>query len=120
MMKEDVISQKSNISLRRELAKMQIVGLKAGYGRELILKGIDLTIKDKSITAIMGPSGCGKTTLIRCLNRLHELSPNAFVSGKVLLDGVDIYSKQVDPVSVRRKVGMVFQKPNPFPTMSIF
>jgi phosphate transport system ATP-binding protein len=118
MMKEDVISE--NISLQVKLAKMYVVGLKAGYGKEMILKGIDLAIRDKSITAVMGPSGCGKTTLLRCLNRLHELSSNAFVSGKVLLDGVDIYSKQVDPVSVRRKVGMVFQKPNPFPTMSIF
>jgi phosphate transport system ATP-binding protein len=120
MMKEDVISEEKDISLQGKLAKMYVVGLKAGYGKEIILKGMDLAIRDKSITAIMGPSGCGKTTLLRCLNRLHELSPNAFVSGKVLLDGVDIYSKHVDPVSVRRKVGMVFQKPNPFPTMSIF
>jgi phosphate transport system ATP-binding protein len=67
----------------------------------------------------MGPSGCGKTTLIRCLNRIHELTPNAKVEGEVLLDGVNIYSPQVDPVAIRRRIGMVFQKANPFPTMSI-
>jgi phosphate transport system ATP-binding protein len=68
----------------------------------------------------MGPSGCGKTTLIRCLNRIHELIPNASVEGEVILDGVNIYSPKVDPVAIRRRIGMVFQKPNPFPTMSIY
>ncbi len=68
----------------------------------------------------MGPSGCGKTTLIRCLNRIHELTANAKVEGEVILDGVNIYSPQVDPVAIRRRIGMVFQKANPFPTMSIF
>lgn len=68
----------------------------------------------------MGPSGCGKTTLIRCLNRIHELTPNAKVEGEVILDGVNIYSPQVDPVAIRRRIGMVFQKANPFPTMSIY
>jgi phosphate transport system ATP-binding protein len=68
----------------------------------------------------MGPSGCGKTTLIRCLNRIHELTPNAKVEGEVILDGVNIYSPKVDPVAIRRRIGMVFQKPNPFPTMSIY
>ena len=68
----------------------------------------------------MGPSGCGKTTLIRCLNRIHELTPGAKVEGEVILDGVNIYSSQVDPVAIRRRIGMVFQKANPFPTMSIY
>ncbi len=68
----------------------------------------------------MGPSGCGKTTLIRCLNRIHELTPNAKVEGEVILDGVNIYSPQIDPVAIRRRIGMVFQKANPFPTMSIY
>ena len=68
----------------------------------------------------MGPSGCGKTTLIRCLNRIHELTPNAKAEGEVVLDGVNIYSPKVDPVAIRRRIGMVFQKPNPFPTMSIY
>ena len=68
----------------------------------------------------MGPSGCGKSTLIRCLNRIHELTPRTKVQGQVILDGVDIYSPKVDPVAIRRRIGMVFQKPNPFPTMSIY
>jgi len=69
---------------------------------------------------VVGPSGCGKTTLIRCLNRIHELTPSAKVEGEVILDGINIYSPNVDPVAIRRRIGMVFQKPNPFPTMSIF
>jgi phosphate transport system ATP-binding protein len=100
--------------------ELEIVGLKAGFGQAQILKGINLQIRQKSITAIMGPSGCGKTTFIRCLNRLHELTPKANVEGEVRLDGVNIYSREVDPVAVRRKIGMVFQKPNPFPTMSVY
>jgi len=79
-----------------------------------------MKIKKNVVTAIIGPSGCGKTTLIRCLNRMHELTPSAKVTGKVLLDGEDIYSENVDPVTVRRRIGMVFQKPNPFPMMSIY
>jgi len=102
------------------LQKLETVGLKAGFGRVPVLKGINLQIKDHSITAIMGPSGCGKTTFIRCLNRLHELTPSATVEGEVLLDGENIYSKKVDAVNVRRQIGMVFQKANPFPTMSIY
>jgi phosphate transport system ATP-binding protein len=86
----------------------------------MVLKGIDLRIPENRITAIMGPSGCGKTTYIRCLNRLHELTPGATVEGEALLDGEDIYGQGVDPVAVRRRIGMVFQKPNPFPTMSIY
>ena len=72
------------------------------------------------MTAIIGPSGCGKSTFIRCLNRMHEVVPGARVSGTVLLDGEDIYAPGVDPVAIRRRIGMVFQKPNPFPTMSVF
>ena len=68
----------------------------------------------------MGPSGCGKTTLIRCLNRMHEMTPGAKAKGQVILDGIDIYDKSIDPVIIKRRIGMVFQKPNPFPTMSIF
>ncbi len=101
-------------------SKMNIRGLKAGFGKSLVLKGINLDVPDKCVTAIMGPSGCGKTTFIRCLNRIHELTPGAKVEGEVLLDGEDIYSPKVDPVSIRRRVGMVFQKPNPFPTMSVY
>jgi len=82
------------------------------------LKGITISFPQNRVTAVMGPSGCGKTTFIRCLNRMHELSPNARVEGKVFLHGEDIYA--IDPMLVRRKIGMVFQRPNPFPTMSIY
>ena len=94
--------------------------MKAKFGKVQVLNGINLEFRENSITAIMGPSGCGKTTFIRCLNRIHELTPNAKVQGKVILDGVNIYSPQVDPVAIRRRIGMVFQKANPFPTMSIY
>jgi phosphate transport system ATP-binding protein len=101
-------------------SKVEAKELKAGFGKAEVLKGISMGIPPNRITAIMGPSGCGKTTFIRCLNRLHELTPGATVSGEALLDGEDIYGQGIDPVSIRRRVGMVFQKPNPFPTMSIY
>jgi phosphate transport system ATP-binding protein len=101
-------------------AKMQSIGLNAWFGAKQALKDINLSIKPNAVTAIIGPSGCGKSTFIRVLNRMHELTPNAKLSGQVLLDGEDIYAKDVDPVMIRRRVGMVFQKPNPFPTMSIY
>jgi len=100
--------------------KVETRDLKAGFGGNMVLKGIDSRIPENRITAVMGPSGCGKTTFIRCLNRLHELTPGATVEGMALLDGEDIYDKTVDPVAIRRRIGMVFQKPNPFPTMSIY
>jgi phosphate transport system ATP-binding protein len=100
--------------------KVETKELKAGFGKAEVLKGINIRIPPNRITAIMGPSGCGKTTFIRCLNRLHELTPGATVAGEALLDGADIYGQGVDPVTIRRKIGMVFQKPNPFPTMSIY
>ena len=101
-------------------AKFETRGLKAAFGSTRVLNGIDLKIPPNKITAVMGPSGCGKTTFVRCLNRLHELTPGATVEGDALLDGENIYDKNVDPVAVRRRIGMVFQKPNPFPTMSIY
>jgi phosphate transport system ATP-binding protein len=101
-------------------AKMQSINLNAWFGPKQALKEINLSIKPNAVTAIIGPSGCGKSTFIRTLNRMHELIPNAKLSGQVLLDGEDIYGKDVDPVMIRRRVGMVFQKPNPFPTMSIY
>jgi phosphate transport system ATP-binding protein len=104
----------------RSYVKVETRGLKASFGTLEVLKGIDLSIPQNKITAIMGPSGCGKTTYIRCLNRLHELTPGAKTEGAALLDGIDIYGKNVDPVAIRRKIGMVFQKPNPFPTMTIY
>ena len=104
----------------RSSVKVETRGLKASFGDFEVLKGVDLKIPQNSITAIMGPSGCGKTTYIRCLNRLHELTPGAKTEGEALLDGEDIYAKNVDPVAIRRKIGMVFQKPNPFPTMTVY
>ncbi len=99
--------------------KMRTEGLRAGFGASEILKGIDLPVEERKVTAIIGPSGCGKSTFIRCLNRMHEVTPTANCSGRVLLDEADINARDIDPVLVRRRVGMVFQKPNPFPTMSI-
>ncbi len=100
--------------------KMQSIDLNAWFGPKQALKDVNINIKANSVTAIIGPSGCGKSTFIRCLNRMHELTPNAKMTGQILLDGQNIYDKQVDSVQVRRRVGMVFQKPNPFPTMSIY
>ncbi|MEM2964522.1 MAG: phosphate ABC transporter ATP-binding protein PstB [Candidatus Bathyarchaeia archaeon] len=100
--------------------KFEIESLNAWFGPKQVLKNICMKIKEKAVTAIIGPSGCGKTTLLRCLNRMHEIVPEARVSGKVLFNGVDIYDENVDPNRIRRKMGMVFQKPNPFPMMSIY
>jgi phosphate transport system ATP-binding protein len=100
--------------------KLSTVGLRAGFGSAEVLKGIDMNIGARQVTAVIGPSGCGKSTFIRCLNRMHEVTPGAHVDGRVELDGENIYGRGVDPVLVRRRVGMVFQKPNPFPTLSIF
>jgi phosphate transport system ATP-binding protein len=100
--------------------KLEIENLSAWFGLKQVLKNISMKIEDKSVTAIIGPSGCGKTTFIRCLNRMHELVPGARVSGKVLFNGINIYENGIDPVLIRRKIGMVFQKPNPFPMMSIY
>ncbi len=112
------MSQEANDAVPN--SKVNIRGLRAGFEKTTVLKGIDLDVRENCITAIMGPSGCGKTTFIRCLNRIHELTPGAWVQGEVSLDGEDIYSPKIDPVAVRRRIGMVFQKPNPFPTMSIY
>jgi phosphate transport system ATP-binding protein len=103
---------------KMESAVLRIENFGASFGENVILKEINLSFSRNTLTAIMGPSGCGKTTLIRCINRMHELIPNARVSGKILLDNEDIYS--TDPIIVRRQIGMVFQRPNPFPTMSIY
>jgi phosphate transport system ATP-binding protein len=100
--------------------KVSIRNLNAWFGTKQALKNISLDIKKNTATAIIGPSGCGKTTLIRCLNRMHEMMPGATAKGSVILDKIDIYDKRVDPVVIKRRIGMVFQKPNPFPTMSIY
>jgi phosphate transport system ATP-binding protein len=90
------------------------------YGKFLAVSNVTLTVAPRSITAFIGPSGCGKSTVLRTLNRMHEVIAGARVEGKVMLDGDDIYANGVDPVDVRRTIGMVFQRPNPFPTMSIY
>ena len=90
------------------------------YGDFLAVEGVTMTIKARSVTAFIGPSGCGKSTMLRSLNRMHEVIPGARVEGKVMVDGQSLYGADVDPVAVRRSIGMVFQRPNPFPTMSIY
>jgi phosphate transport system ATP-binding protein len=102
-----------------EETRIEVEGLSVYYGKVKAVNNVSLAIKSRKVTAIIGPSGCGKSTFIRCLNRMHEVTPGARVDGKVLLDGEDLYGPGSDPVEVRRKIGMVFQKPNPFPTMSI-
>jgi phosphate transport system ATP-binding protein len=99
--------------------KIKVSDLSAWFADKQVLFDIDIDIPDRSVTAIIGPSGCGKSTFIRTLNRMHELVPIARMSGRVELDGKNVYAKEIDPVLLRRKVGMVFQSPNPFPTMSI-
>jgi phosphate transport system ATP-binding protein len=99
---------------------IDVSGVDIFYGSFKAVEDVSMSIEPRSVTAFIGPSGCGKSTVLRTLNRMHEVIPGARVEGKVLLDGEDIYSSQVDPVNVRRTIGMVFQKPNPFPTMSIY
>ncbi len=98
---------------------IRLASLSAGYGAAEIVHGVDLDLPERQVTAIIGPSGCGKSTMLRCMNRMHELVPGAWVRGQIMLGAEDVYAKGVDPVLLRRRVGMVFQKPNPFPTMSI-
>ena len=90
------------------------------YGSFKAVEGVTLTVEPRSVTAFIGPSGCGKSTVLRTLNRMHEVIRGGRVEGEVMLDGKDLYAADVDPVAVRRTIGMVFQRPNPFPTMSIF
>ena len=99
---------------------IDVSGVDIFYGGFKAVADVSMTIEPRSVTAFIGPSGCGKSTMLRTLNRMHEVIPGARVEGKVLLDGEDIYGSAVDPVNVRRTIGMVFQKPNPFPTMSIY
>ena len=98
---------------------VEVSGLSAWFGRTQALHDVNLSVEPEAVTAIIGPSGCGKSTLVRCMNRMHEEVRGARVEGKILFNGEDIYAPDVDPVEIRRRVGMVFQKANPFPTMSI-
>jgi len=99
---------------------LEVEGLNAWFGANHAVKGVSMQVLPNTVTAIIGPSGCGKSTYLRCLNRMHEEVPGASAKGRVNVDGEDIYGTGVDPVQIRRKVGMVFQKPNPFPSLSVF
>jgi phosphate transport system ATP-binding protein len=112
-------SSKTEPSIAPEQLRLKVEQLNVYYGDFRAVKDIDLSIGTNKVTALIGPSGCGKSTFIRCLNRMHEVTPGGRVEGRVLLDGQDLYGPGVDPVDVRRRVGMVFQKPNVFPSMSI-
>jgi len=100
--------------------RIDVSDLDIYYSNFLAVQGVNVSIEPRSITALIGPSGCGKSTFLRALNRMHEVIPGARVQGKVVIDGQDLYGADVDPVDVRRQIGMVFQRPNPFPTMSIY
>jgi phosphate transport system ATP-binding protein len=99
--------------------RIEVSDLNAWFGSLQALRGVNMVAEPQAVTAVIGPSGCGKSTFIRCLNRMHEEIRGTRVSGKVLFDGQDIYAPDVDPVAIRRRIGMVFQRPNPFPTMSV-
>ncbi len=105
---------------QQQVHKVSIRNLEAWFGSKQALKNINLDVEQKTATSVIGPSGCGKTTLIKCLNRMHEMTPGAKAKGQVIIDGMDIYARNIDPVIIKRRIGMVFQKPNPFPTMSIY
>jgi phosphate transport system ATP-binding protein len=110
----------STATAAKQGLSVRLEGLRAFYGDSEQVKGVDLDFHANEVTAIIGPSGCGKSTMVRCINRMHEEIPGARAEGRVLLDELDVYDSSVDVVAVRRAIGMVFQKPNPFPTMSIF
>jgi len=119
---ERPISESGRLSVAEPVApepKLTVRDLNAWYGKNHALHGVNLTVTPHSVTAAIGPSGCGKSTFLRCLNRMHELIPGARAEGTLLIDGKDLLGRDVDPVTLRRRVGMVFQRPNPFPTMSI-
>jgi phosphate transport system ATP-binding protein len=100
--------------------RVELAGVNCYYGDFHAVENVSLTIEPKSVTAFIGPSGCGKSTVLRSINRLHEVIPGARAEGKIMLDDEDIYASSIDPVVVRRTIGMVFQRPNPFPTMSVY
>ena len=126
MSNEESLAYKSSENASRAEQKQQlrykvsIRQLEAWFGAKQAIKNINLDIREKTVAAFIGPSGCGKTTLLRCLNRMHEMTPGAKTKGQVIIDNFDIYDRNIDPVIIKRRIGMVFQKPNPFPTMSIY
>jgi phosphate transport system ATP-binding protein len=118
---EAVIPLEANLGARTLDAKIEMESreLSVWFGSRKVLEGVSIEFPANSVTALIGPSGCGKSTYIRTLNRLHELIPGAALAGEILYEGQDIYAPEIDPVSIRLKIGMVFQKPNPFPSMTI-
>jgi phosphate transport system ATP-binding protein len=110
----------SSVAPAKPGLSVRLEKLRAFYGSSEQVKGVDLDFRANEVTAIIGPSGCGKSTMVRCINRMHEEIPGARAEGRVMLENLDVYDPSVDVVAVRRAIGMVFQKPNPFPTMSIF
>jgi phosphate transport system ATP-binding protein len=114
------LAAESDTAVATSTPAIAIEGLNAWYGNHLAIRDITLNMPERKITAIIGPSGCGKSTLLRCINRMHEVIPGAHAAGRLLVHGRDILAPGVDPVAVRRRIGMVFQRANPFPTMSIF
>jgi phosphate transport system ATP-binding protein len=113
-------STSGSASAARDAERIAIRHLEAGFGEHRVLKSISLSMPGRALTAVMGPSGCGKSTFVRCINRLHEETPGAWIRGSIRLDGQDLSGRAVDPVELRRKIGMVFQRPNPFPTFSVY
>ena len=116
----EIASEPQPRARRRAVGTVELRELNAYYGSNHAVRGVSLGFDADEVTAIIGPSGCGKSTMVRCINRMHEEIAGARAEGEVLLDGLDLYDSRIDVVAVRRAVGMVFQKPNPFPTMSIF
>jgi phosphate transport system ATP-binding protein len=118
---DDVQELEQELSTSRESApvEMETRDVSVWFGKRKVLEGVNIAFPKNTVTALIGPSGCGKSTFIRTLNRLHELIPGAALAGEILYEGKDIYSPEVDPVHIRLKIGMVFQKPNPFPSMTI-
>jgi phosphate transport system ATP-binding protein len=114
------VAQAAKAAKAKPGLSVRLEKLRAFYGDAEQVKGVDLDFHANEVTAIIGPSGCGKSTMVRCINRMHEEIPGARAEGRVLLDDLDVYDPSVDVVAVRRAIGMVFQKPNPFPTMSVF
>lgn len=118
--KTSVSSSSSEDFMNTEKYTLAVRNLDVFFDKNQVLFDVNMAIPRNKVVAVIGPSGCGKSTFIRCLNRMHELVPRAHHSGEIFLDGIDIYSNKIDPAMIRRKIGMVFQKPNAFPTMSIY
>ncbi|MFZ4497790.1 MAG: phosphate ABC transporter ATP-binding protein, partial [Candidatus Nanopelagicales bacterium] len=114
-----VLESEVTNTLGARTVEMETRDVSVWFGKRKVLEGVNLAFHKKTVTALIGPSGCGKSTFIRTLNRLHELIPGAALAGEVLYEGNDIYAPEVDPVQIRLAIGMVFQKPNPFPSMTI-